>query len=309
MSALSRENPSKRVLLTWVTAISPAIWGTTYIVASEILPQDRPLTAAVIRCLPAGLLLVLFSRYLPERTQWSRLIVLSALNIAGFQSLLFVAAYRLPGGVAAVIGAIQPLLVMAVAWAVLGQRPVRLSALAGAASIVGMGLLLLPNAVGLSAGMTWDKTGLVAAFAGAVCMAVGTYLSKTWSASAEPNTRPIPLTAFTGWQLTLGGLMLLPLAGWMEPALPSLTAVQMFGYAYLTLIGTLLTYVLWFNGIRRLSPVAVSALGLLSPLTAFLLGWFILGQQIQGISLAGLVLVVASVLVVQWAQARQEQLS
>jgi probable blue pigment (indigoidine) exporter len=308
MSALSRENPSKQVLLTWVTAISPAIWGTTYIVASEVLPQDRPLTAAVIRCLPAGLLLVLFSRYLPERTQWPRLIVLSALNIAGFQSLLFVAAYRLPGGVAAVIGAIQPLLVMAMAWAVLGQRPVRLSALAGATSIAGMGLLLLPNAVGLSAGM-WDKAGLGAAFAGAVCMAAGTYLSKAWSASAEPNARPIPLTAFTGWQLTLGGLMLLPLAGWMEPALLSLTAVQVSGYAYLTLIGTLLTYVLWFNGIRRLSPVAVSALGLLSPLTAFLLGWFILGQQIQGISLAGLVLVVASVLVVQWAQARQEQLS
>ncbi|HQU87532.1 MAG TPA: hypothetical protein PLC58_03010, partial [Denitromonas sp.] len=40
-----------------LTALAPIIWGTTYIVTTELLPPDRPLTAALLRVLPAGLLL------------------------------------------------------------------------------------------------------------------------------------------------------------------------------------------------------------------------------------------------------------
>lgn len=106
-----------------LTACAPVIWGSTYIVTSEFLPPDRPFTAALIRALPAGLLLLLVTWRLPHKQHWGRLAVLSALNIGVFQALLFVAAYRLPGGLAAVLGAIQPLLVMLLAWAVDRQAP------------------------------------------------------------------------------------------------------------------------------------------------------------------------------------------
>lgn len=106
-----------------LTAAAPAIWGSTYIVTSEYLPPDRPFTAALIRTLPAGLLLLLLTRRLPSRQDGWRLMVLGTLNIGIFQALLFVAAYRLPGGLAAVLGAIQPLLVMVLAWAVDGRAP------------------------------------------------------------------------------------------------------------------------------------------------------------------------------------------
>ena len=99
-----------------LTALAPAIWGSTYIVTTQLLPPDRPFTAALLRVLPAGLLLILAGRHLPRRGEWGRLLVLSALNIGVFQALLFVAAYRLPGGLAAVLGATQPLLVMGLAW-------------------------------------------------------------------------------------------------------------------------------------------------------------------------------------------------
>ena len=39
------------------TALAPLIWGSTYLVTTEFLPPDRPFTAALIRALPAGLLL------------------------------------------------------------------------------------------------------------------------------------------------------------------------------------------------------------------------------------------------------------
>src|SRR3989344_3299750 len=88
------------------TALGPVIWGSTYIVTTELLPPDRPFTAALLRTLPAGLLLVSWCRRWPawgDWVGWRRLLVLSALNIGVFQALLFVAAYRLPVGVAAAL--------------------------------------------------------------------------------------------------------------------------------------------------------------------------------------------------------------
>ena len=40
-----------------LTALAPAIWGSTYLVTTEFLPPDRPLLAGMIRALPAGLYL------------------------------------------------------------------------------------------------------------------------------------------------------------------------------------------------------------------------------------------------------------
>ncbi|MEC5159928.1 MULTISPECIES: EamA family transporter [unclassified Janthinobacterium] len=284
-----RATPSPKVVVdTLLTALAPAIWGSTYIVTTELLPPDRPFTAALLRCLPAGVLLTLLVRRLPERRLWGRLAALSALNIGFFQALLFVAAYRLPGGLAAVMGAIQPLLVMGLAWALDRRRPAALAIVAGVLGVGGMAALLL------SPGAAWDPLGIAAALAGAACMAAGTFLARRWQSD-------VPVLAFTGWQLLAGGLMLAPVALAVDPPLPALTPANLLGYAYLGIVGTLLTYVLWFRGIARLSPVAVSSLGLLSPLMAVLLGWALLGQAMTGWSLAGLLTVLGSILAVQWA--------
>lgn len=277
-----------------LTALAPLIWGSTYIVTSELLPPDRPFTAALIRVLPAGLLLLLWLRRMPLLRDWGRLLALSALNIGVFQALLFVAAYRLPGGLAAVVGAIQPLLVMALAWGLDARRPARVALLASVLGVVGMAVLLLsPRTV-------WEPVGIAAALAGAACMALGTYLTRRWQARWQDR---LPVLALTGWQLLLGGLMLAPVAAWLDAPLPALSLQQVLAYAYLCLAGALLAYGLWFRGISRLSPVAVSSLGLLSPTMAVLLGWAILGQAIGGWSLLGLLMVLASVLAVQWASA------
>ena len=92
-----------------VTALGPAVWGSTYVVTTEVLPPDRPLLAGTLRALPAGLLLLAVTRRLPTGSWWWRAAVLGTLNIGAFFALLFVSAYRLPGGVAALLGAVGPL--------------------------------------------------------------------------------------------------------------------------------------------------------------------------------------------------------
>ncbi|GAB1512119.1 EamA family transporter [Actinophytocola sp. KF-1] len=274
---------SNRLLLT---AVAPMVWGTTYLVTSEFLPPDRPLLAAVARALPAGLLLVAVTRTLPRGDWWWRALVLGTLNIGAFLFLLFVAAYRLPGGVAATVGAIQPVLVGALSAGLLGERLRTRTVVAGAAGVAGVSLLVL------RADARLDTIGVLAAVGGAVVMALGVVLAKRWRS-------PAPVLATTGWQLTAGGLVLVPALFLVEGLPSAVTGVNVAGYAYLSLIGAALTYSLWFRGIRAMSPVRVTFLSLLSPLVATVLGWLALGQGLTAPQVLGALLVLAAVVAPQ----------
>ena len=206
-----------------------------------------------------------------------------------FWALLFVAAYRLPGGVAATLGAIQPLVVILLARTLLGSPIRSLSVVAALSGLAGVALLVLTPKAAL------DPVGIAAGLATAASMALGTVLSRRW----QP---PVSALTFTSWQLTAGGILLLPVALLAEPALPPLTALNVTGLAYLGLIGAALTYVLWFRGVAKLEPAVVSSLGFLSPISAVLLGWGVLGQRLSAAQLAGMAIVVASVWLSQRAQ-------
>ncbi|MNS79093.1 putative inner membrane transporter YedA [compost metagenome] len=272
-----------------LTALAPAIWGSTYVVTTLMLPPDYPLTIAMLRALPAGFLLLLAVRQLPQGIWWLRSFVLGALNFSVFWALLFVAAYRLPGGVAATLGAIQPLVVIGLARALLGSPVRNLSVAAALAGLAGVALLVLSPKAAL------DPVGVAAGLASAVSMALGTVLSRRW----QP---PVSALTFTSWQLTAGGILLAPVALLAEPSLPPLTPLNVLGIAYLGLIGAALTYVLWFRGVARLEPATVSSLGFLSPVSAVLLGWGLLGQSLGAWQMAGIGIVVGSVWLSQRAQ-------
>ena len=98
---------SKRPLLLATTAIAPIAWGTTYAITTEFLPAGAPMLTSLLRALPAGLILLAMTRTLPTGAWWWKAAVLGVLNVGAFFPLLFVGAYRLPGGVAATVGAID----------------------------------------------------------------------------------------------------------------------------------------------------------------------------------------------------------
>ncbi len=271
-----------------LTALAPLIWGSSYIVTTELLAELTPMWLAALRALPAGVLLLVFARHLPKGIWWAKIAILGALNFSIFWSLMFVAAYRLPGGVAAIMGAVQPLLVVFMAAAVLGSAIRAISVVAALFGLVGVALLIL------SPGAGFDPIGVIAGIGGAISMGLGSVLTKKW----QP---PESLLTFTAWQLTAGGLLLLPFAVFFEPALPVLTAQNWLGLIWLGLIGAALTYVLWFRGLTRLEPALVAPLGFLSPLAAIVLGWAILGEALSAIQIIGGGVVLGSVLLAQVA--------
>ncbi|AKU66492.1 ABC transporter permease [Ottowia sp. oral taxon 894] len=281
-----------RTAAIFTTACAPLIWGSTYLVTTEFLPPDRPLTAALLRVLPAGLLLLMYARVLPRRSEWGTVILLGILNIGFFQAMLFVAAYRLPGGLAAVLSSTQTLMVLLLTWLIGKTMPPKAAWLWAAAGVAGIALMVLsPQA-------RYDAWGIAAALSGAASMSLGVYLSKHRKTS-------LPVLAFAGWQLLIGGLCLLPAALLAEPPLPALTLANIGGYLYLCLFGAVLAYVLFFSGLARLPPAVVSSLGLLSPVCAFALGWLFLGQGMDGKSLLGFALALLSIDGVQRAASKK----
>ncbi|WP_230421326.1 EamA family transporter [Actinomadura soli] len=261
-----------------LAAFAPASWGTTYVVTTTLLPPDRPLLAATLRALPAGLILLAVTRRLPRGEWWWKSIVLGMLNFGAFFPLIFFAAYRLPGGVAATIGSVQPLVVALLSLGVLRVRPARAVLYAALAGTGGVALLTLSSEARL------DPLGIGAMLVATSLMATAIVLAKKWG-------RPESPLVMTGWQLTVGGLALAPLTLAAEGVPSTVTGDNVLGFAYLGLVGTAIAYALWFRGIDRLPATSVSLLGLTNPMVATMAGLLILGQtltpwQIVGFTIA-----------------------
>ncbi|QYG91917.1 EamA family transporter [Iamia sp. SCSIO 61187] len=268
------------------TVLAPISWGTTYVTITELLPDGRPLFVAWMRVAPAGLVLVtlglLASRWRPRGAEWGRTAVLATCNFGLFFPLLFVAVYRLPGGVAAAVGGLQPLLVLALTGAITGRRPRPRDLGVGVVAAVGVGLVVVRP------GADIDPVGVLAAVGANLSFSLGVVLTKRFPA---PGNR----LAATGWQLLAGAALLTPLALLVEGAPPPITGQNVLGFAYLSLIGTAVAYVLWFRGIRRLPAAAPPLLGLAAPVTGAVMGWVVLGQALSPVQLVGFAVTVGAI--------------
>lgn len=295
-----RTSAPSRAGRTALTALAPATWGTTYIVTTHLLPEGHPLFAALLRSLPAGLIALAIGRRLPHGAWWWKSLVLGTLNMAAFFPLLFLAAQRLPGGVAATLGAAQPILVAFLAAAILRQGLSRRRLSWGALGMLGVALVVLGPEAGL------DALGILAGLGGAASMAVGVVLTKKWG---RPDG--VSSAALAGWQLTAAGLVLLVPALLLEGVPSGIDARAVVGYLWLGLVGAVLAYSLWFAGIRRLPVTATALLGLLSPLVAALLGALIAGEALTTLQLAGFVIALTAMVAGQLtpAPAKEESLS
>jgi probable blue pigment (indigoidine) exporter len=284
---LSIEGVPMRPPVLLITAFTPAVWGTTYAVTTEFLPPGRPLLAGMLRALPAGLLLLAVTRQLPRGRWWWRSAVLGMLHVGIFFPLLFVSAYRLPGGMAAVLGAAQPLVVAGLTTLLLSERVALRTVVAAVVGAGGVALAVLTAAARL------DPIGLAAGLTATGSMALGLVLAKRWG-------RPeVSLLTSTGWQLAAGGLALVPVALLVEGPPPALSAGNVLGYAYLSVLGGAVAYSVWFWGLERLPAARVSLLGLLSPVVATVVGWAALGQDLTPVQVTGMVVAFGAVV---WGQ-------
>lgn len=266
-----------------VTAIAPIAWGSTYFVTRHLLPPDAALWGAVIRCLPAGLLVLLITRRLPHGAWWWRSFVLGALTVGGLNVLVYVAAQRLATSLAATIMSTSAAALIVLSWIVLGQRPALRAAVGAMLGIVGVIVMLQPG------GGEADGWGIAASVLAMLSSSLGFVLTRRWGADVPPLT-------MTAWQLIAGSLVVAPLAVAVEGAPPALDGPALIGFAYVILVATAVAYAAWFTGLARLPGAIVGVIGLLNPVTGVLLGVWLAHEPFGPAQLLGLTLVVIGVL-------------
>ncbi len=272
--------PARRAAL--VASLAPLSWGGGYVVTRSFLPEGDPLLLAALRCLPAGVLLILLGPlWPPRRAWWGRVTVLAALNVAACNACVVFSSQRLPSGVAATLSATQPLVMALVAAAATGRLPRRSALVAGGTGVAGVALLTAASPTAL------DPLAVAAGLGAVLAMSLGMHLGARWA-------RPVPLTTFMGWQLVTGGVLLLPLAALGGVPLPPLDGRTLIGLAYGCLVATALAYVAWFAAVERTSPGTAAFLALLTPVVAAGAAALFLGEGLTAVQGVGLALALAA---------------
>ncbi|WP_380083625.1 DMT family transporter [Deinococcus lacus] len=145
--------------------------------------------------------------------------------------------------------------------------------------------------ISVSGGEHLDALGVAYALGFAGANALGTTLFGRWG--PPPESTPLEQMA---WELTLGGLMLLPVAWSGLPALEGVDTGGWAALAFMSLVGTALAAIVWQRGLNILPVQQVSLLAPLSPLTAVLLDIAFVGRVLSPLQWLGAALVLGSVL-------------
>ncbi|WP_028023969.1 DMT family transporter [Enterovibrio calviensis] len=263
-----------------LAALVPLLWGSTYAAVSLFLQDLSPFWVAVWRALPAGLLLLLLKPGKPP-LPWGRMTLLSVFNIAAFFPLLFIAAYKLPGSVAGTLGATLPLQLMFMQWLIEGKKPELTMLLLAIIGLGGVVLILNPSA-------DIDPIGAAAALTATALVARSSLWLKNW-----PVTDIFRLTA---WQLTLGGLILIPIAFMVEGMPKAITYHELPGLLWVILLNSSFAYWAFSRSIKKIGPDAMAMISMLNPVAAVSLGILLVGEVLGPYQWMGIGVVIISLM-------------
>lgn len=262
-------------------------WGACFVAISVGLRYAPLLWFAALRALLAGGALlaagVLLRRPAPPRSSWAAVALLGIVNVAVAFAAMFAGTAGVSSGVAAVLANAQPILIVLPAWALFRERP-DLRALGGL--VIGFAGLTV---AAISPGS--GTRGALLSIAAAGAITAGTLLAR-WLSDLDVVT-------LSAWQFLIGGVVL---AGWAAavegPPAVSWTPQFVTALGFLALIGTAITYLIWFAELERAPLVTMSAWTMLTPVFGVLLSWLLLSEALSLQQAIGIALVLAALLVI-----------
>jgi drug/metabolite transporter (DMT)-like permease len=289
--------PRSRVHLAIIAAFAAIylVWGSTYLALALALQSLPPFTLMAARCLVGGAILYGAARAVGASAPPLKTCLVAAicgvLFFVGCHGVLADAQQRVHSGLAAVLLATIPL------WLVLLQvvfpgreRPTWKTMAFLVPGIAGVALIASHEASSGSSGLHMSDVLLL--LGAALSWAAGTFVSERHSGTSSP-------VALSGLELVAGGLVLLAVGaargefGGLH--LSNISAVSIAGWAYLTLMGTVVAFAAYIWLLKQVPSTLVATYTFVNPVIAVLLGWAFLGEKPSLWMLAGAALVIASV--------------
>jgi len=292
-----------RVLLAFLTIY--LVWGSTFLAIRVAIESIPPLLMCGLRLLSAGALMVLWARARgdawPRGREWRDAVAVGVLLPAIGNGAVTLGETHVASGLVALLVASIPLWMALLTWlGPRGVRPAPLALLGLALGFAGVGLLLGPGALEAGHGTVSPLWALIPV-GGSLSWAWGSLFSRRAQLPRSPHMG-------TGVGLVAGGVLLLvasALAG--EPARldPALVRTSsLLSLAYLSILGTVVTFSAYLFLLRTVSPTIVSTYAFVNPIVAMGLGWMFAGERLTTRTLAAAALVIASVVLITVSRLR-----
>lgn len=280
------------------------IWGSTYLAIRLMVETVPPALGAGVRFVLAGAIMMVMlvvrrggvrALRIPGR-QLAWCTVVGTLLAAGGNGLVTVAERDVPSGLAALLIASEPLLIVLLR-RVSGDRVAGATLGGVALGFVGVGVLLLPG--GRPDDVPLGMTLLV--LAASLSWALGSFLGSRVDVPKDPLTS-------TAFSLLSGGLVLAACgAGAGETiAFGAFSAKSIAAFFYLVFIGSIVAFSAYAWLLTHAPISQVSTYAYVNPVIAVLLGAVFLSEDVAVATLAGMVLVIASVWVIVREEAAEE---
>ena len=270
------------IALCWVSFF----WGTTWIASKEGVKHMPALQLVAIRQFIGGFLYVgyfLFKKVAwPKGKQWKTIIILSILNFVLSNALSTWGVKYISSGLGAIIGAMVPLWIVIITF----FRGNQLSKLTVVGLIVSFGGVCVIFYDHLKDFLQADfRFGIFLSITASITWAFGTLYTKKKAASFNPYFS-------LGLQMFISSILIFAVIGATGTAanLSTIPAISWWSIAYLTSIGTILTFIAFIYMLQHLPAEISSVYAYINPIVAVLLGAIIFGEPLTtAIAIGGLV--------------------
>ena len=272
------------------------IWGSTWLFIKLGLRDLPPISFAAVRFVLASAILfgVVFARRvaLPRTArEWALIAVTGVLAFTFNYGSVFWGEQHVSSGLAALLQATMPVFGMLFAHAYLPGERLTTARMAGALlGVAGVGLIFSNQ---MEAGGPLAAWGSAAIVAGAACVAYANVLVKARGGAFDP-------AVLAAGQMLCGLVPLLAfgLAFEGNPFRFRWTALAVVSLLYLTLVGSVAAFLLYYWLVRRIDVTKTMLIPLVTPLAAVVLGMLVLGESLSWRTLAGGALILCGIALV-----------
>ena len=270
-------------------ALAAVSWGTTGSVTTLLVSHASatPLLVGAARMLTGAVLLLAAARLVegairPAPGEAWRCLALGAC-MALFQATYFTAVTRVGIAVTALVAICSaPIMIAALATALLGERPTRGLVVALVLGVAGTALLVAAPVATPTAPR--PLSGVLLALVAGLAYALYVVIAK----AAVMRTAPLRLAALT---FAVAAVLMAPAL--LMPGAVTQLALGWLGLLYLGAVTTAGAYALYTAGLRYVSASAAGVASLLEPLTATLLGVLLFGERFGVLGWIGAALLLA----------------
>jgi len=298
LNPLTIRRRSPKVKAYFALLIVCFFWGTTWIASKVGVSHMPPLQMAAMRQFLGGLLYVIFFLYRgakwPSRKEWPPILILCLLNFILSNALSTWGVKYVGAGLGSIIGAIFPLWIVIIGFfsrKSFTSRGATLGLLVGFAGICVIFYEHLHQfadpkfsfGIFISVASTWS-------------WAIGTLYTKKHAAHFNPYFA-------LGLQMVISGAVIFAGTHVAGTAIPfAQIPVQAWGaIAYLMIFGSVLTFVAYLYALQNLPTEQASIYAYINPIVAVLLGAIVFGEPLTAFIIAGVIITLAGVWLVNRA--------